>query len=69
MPIYEYRCQKCQCDFELFIWSARDEENLKCPKCQSTDVKRQLSAFRSGSKGDAGVFAGGQCGPSSGGFS
>lgn len=67
MPIYEYRCNQCDCDFELFIWSARDEDNLKCPKCNHRDVKRVLSACSA--KTGAGALGAAACGPSSGGFS
>ena len=64
MPIYEYRCKKCNTQFELLNLSEEDNE-ITCPECGCDQVKKLLSS---------GIFAGrlnmGGCGPSSsGGFS
>ncbi|SHF97434.1 putative regulatory protein, FmdB family [Desulfacinum infernum DSM 9756] len=60
MPIFEYRCRKCDHEFETFVWSSRDEESLSCPKCDAKEVKKLLSSFSS--KGSlAGVLSSG-CG-------
>lgn len=67
MPIYEYRCDKCSSEFEILVWSARDEAKLKCPKCGHTGVQRVLSACVNRNR-SAGLSAA-PCGPSSGGFS
>ncbi len=68
MPIYEYSCDKCGNNFEKLVMAG---EEVKCPKCQSSMVNRQMSAFSTG-PGDWGVSPGpsslGGCG-SSGGFS
>jgi putative FmdB family regulatory protein len=48
MPIYEYCCQRCECAFETLIWSARDAQEVTCPKCGSREVERLLSCFSSG---------------------
>ncbi|MBR5626446.1 MAG: zinc ribbon domain-containing protein [Thermoguttaceae bacterium] len=40
MPIYEYRCQKCNEEFELLV---RRGTKLICPKCGDSRIKRQMS--------------------------
>jgi putative FmdB family regulatory protein len=49
MPIYEYRCRKCQCAFETLVLSARDASEVSCPKCHEKEVERLLSCFTAGS--------------------
>ncbi|MBS1249033.1 MAG: hypothetical protein MAG431_00606 [Chloroflexi bacterium] len=51
MPIYEYQCQNCQEDFEIFVRSFSQEYTPICPKCESGDVKKCISLF-AGSSGD-----------------
>jgi putative FmdB family regulatory protein len=43
MPIYEYRCQTCQAEFEELIRSPRDERDLTCTQCNSPAITRRLS--------------------------
>ena len=43
MPIYEYKCLKCQEYFELLVMNKKDELELKCPKCNSTEFERIIS--------------------------
>jgi putative FmdB family regulatory protein len=50
MPIYEYECEACDCDFEILTISSEDE-NITCPKCGISDVKRQLSISCIGGSG------------------
>ena len=47
MPVYEYRCEKCERDFsvEMSI-SEYSREKVTCPNCNSPDVKRQISVFQ-----------------------
>ena len=33
MPIYEYTCEKCNCDFEMLVTST-DDRHVTCPKCK-----------------------------------
>ncbi len=47
MPIYEYLCKNCQ---NLFIISLTLKElssnpQIKCPKCDSQDVRKQIGSF------------------------
>ncbi len=46
MPIYEYRCPRCQKIFEQLIISS--QEKATCPQCGSAKVERLLSVFSSG---------------------
>lgn len=47
MPIYEYRCKKCNTEFELLLYSG---ETAICPKCNSKDLIKKISlcSFSSG---------------------
>lgn len=43
MPIYEFKCLKCN-EFVEFIFVQKDDEvELKCPACGSFDLERVLS--------------------------
>lgn len=43
MPIYEYRCDPCQHDFEAFLATSSDQ--AVCPTCQGTELTRLMSTF------------------------
>lgn len=40
MPLYEYRCQKCQAEFELLV---RNDDDCECPECHSRQLEKLLS--------------------------
>lgn len=61
MPLYEYRCTECGQTFELLRRFQDADRDLICPKCQSEEIERLISAFASARGG-----AGGGCGPSGG---
>lgn len=63
MPIYEYNCEKCDCNFEI-LTSVGEEKHVTCPKCGTNEVKRQLSVSCIGGSGLSRCATGG-----SGGFS
>lgn len=44
MPIYEFRCEQCNHTFELLSRGQTDEFEMKCPKCQSQNIQRLMSA-------------------------
>ncbi len=43
MPIYEFKCLKCNEFFEIIITSTSQDVEMACPKCQSEDFERVLS--------------------------
>ncbi len=44
MPIYDYRCEKCEHDFTLIEpISEHGRTKPKCPECKSTRVTRVFS--------------------------
>jgi putative FmdB family regulatory protein len=50
MPIYEYRCRKCEVIFERFQKVNEGGESLTCPACGAKKPEKILSSFSS-SKG------------------
>jgi putative FmdB family regulatory protein len=78
MPIYEYRCEPCQNQFESFVMTS--SEQPACPSCESADVKKLMSTFASvvpggyksaqaSANGAAGAPAPGPAAPKAGGHS
>jgi putative FmdB family regulatory protein len=61
MPIYTYRCQDCQHEFDELIMSASAEKDLRCPQCGCQSVERRMAAFATGksSTGPIGSCGGG----------
>jgi putative FmdB family regulatory protein len=47
MPIFEYRCRKCEKRFERIV--RRIDEEIACPSCEGRSVDKLLSAFAVGS--------------------
>jgi putative FmdB family regulatory protein len=45
VPIYEFDCQACGEPFEELVLSARGLDDVTCPDCGSTQVKKKLSTF------------------------
>jgi len=46
MPTYEYVCSQCGEQFvRIMSLSEYGSVKVDCPKCQSDDVKQQMSAF------------------------
>jgi len=43
MPIYEFKCLKCQELFELLLLNNDEQTHMQCPKCKSEDFERVLS--------------------------
>ena len=41
MPIYEYRCEPCDHEFETLVRSASDTPH--CPQCGGIDLDKQFS--------------------------
>lgn len=43
MPIYEFRCLKCNECFEFLIMHREDQVEMRCPQCRSEDFERVVS--------------------------
>jgi putative FmdB family regulatory protein len=67
MPIFEYHCEGCGCDFEQLVLSSA--ERVTCPKCQGDNVQKLMSCC--GHKSSGGKFVssagGGGCASCAGG--
>jgi putative FmdB family regulatory protein len=45
MPIYEYRCKRCNREFSALIMGSGDESKIRCKMCTSADLTRLHSRF------------------------
>ena len=43
MPIYEFKCLKCEKFIELLVMNKDNEIELRCPECSCEDLERVLS--------------------------
>ena len=50
MPIYEYKCDECGCEFEELVLKSNEE--IKCHLCESLSVRKLMSATSSCDMGD-----------------
>jgi len=41
MPLYDYRCEACQTEFEALVRSLDDR--VACPQCGADQVRREMS--------------------------
>jgi putative FmdB family regulatory protein len=47
MPIYEFKCSKCDLVFEkLFLTPSA--QNVTCPACGSKEIEKEYSVFSNG---------------------
>ncbi len=53
MPIYEYRCDTCGRDFDLFVRSAAERSEPQCSHCGSTRVQKAISLFGVAGSGES----------------
>jgi putative FmdB family regulatory protein len=61
MPLYEYRCEKCDKSFEMLRRMSEADTGVECPKCASKRVKRQFSSFAAVGGGASGAADMGGC--------
>jgi len=60
MPIFEYRCDDCQREFEALV---RSSTQPACPQCGGTHLSKLLSVFATaGAPAQEPAFAGSPCG-------
>jgi putative FmdB family regulatory protein len=45
MPIYEFVCTQCRRKFRKLVGVVANATPLQCPRCQSTELNRQISRF------------------------
>jgi putative FmdB family regulatory protein len=43
MPMYEFDCRECGQSFEELVLSLARVQEVRCPTCDSIDVKKKLS--------------------------
>jgi putative FmdB family regulatory protein len=43
MPIFEFKCIKCEAFIEKLVMNDADMVELRCPECDSGDLERVLS--------------------------
>lgn len=55
MPIYEFKCLKCNECFEILFTSAQETAELKCTKCDGQEIERVLSSTNFSVSGPAGA--------------
>lgn len=48
MPIYSYLCKDCDEKFDLLVGVTAEKEELKCKKCGSKKIVREISGFSVG---------------------
>lgn len=45
MPIYEFKCLKCNEVMELLVKNSQDQMEMVCAKCGSEDLERLISTI------------------------
>jgi putative FmdB family regulatory protein len=55
MPLYEFRCDKCQEVIERLCPVGTNGKGLKCPGCGGRKMRRLMSVFAALTKGDDGA--------------
>jgi putative FmdB family regulatory protein len=43
MPIYEFKCSKCEAFFEVIVMGSTENDSVTCPKCKSDEFERIVS--------------------------
>lgn len=53
MPIYEFKCSKCDTFFEVIVMGKEDDKTVGCPECKSSEFERVVSTtnYRLGASG------------------
>ena len=59
MPLYEFQCSACDKEFEELVFGSI--EDVRCPACDSGDVKKKMSVFAFKSGGKFTPSKGGSC--------
>lgn len=43
MPIFEFKCSKCEEFFEVLVMNKDEDREIRCPKCKSHEFERVVS--------------------------
>ncbi len=43
MPIYEFKCLKCETFFEILVMNKNESVEMMCPECDSKEIERIIS--------------------------
>ena len=47
MPIYDFKCEKCNNIFTMTLSISEHEiKNFKCPKCKSVRIRQEITPFQ-----------------------
>lgn len=60
MPLFEYRCRRCEAAFEELLTSR--SAAVACPRCGAADVAKLLSRFAVGTEASGRPVEAGPCG-------
>jgi putative FmdB family regulatory protein len=66
MPLFEFRCVKCDVEFEKLVRSSSAIDQVICPMCGSREVEQQLSGFASPARSGSSTAMSSGCKPSGG---
>ena len=44
MPMYDYKCKKCEQEFEKLVPFSTEDKDVECPSCNNKGSKRLLCA-------------------------
>ncbi len=58
MPLFDYRCEQCDKEFEALVSGERTPE---CPACGSRDLEKQLAGFAVGASNRSSAATPGSC--------
>ena len=54
MPIYEFKCSKCEEFFEVIVMKSSTDDPVCCPKCKSDEYERVVSKTNFAMAGSSG---------------
>ena len=46
MPIYEFKCLKCETFFEILVMNKNESVERVCPECDAEEIERVISTTR-----------------------
>ena len=59
MALYDFKCEECGNEYEVFVQGFLEKTDRHCPECGSTDVRQKFTSFLRNFGSDG-------CSPSSG---